>query len=143
MTGDLVRRSDLLELLRKMEQAGAISSTHLDLSGRPDLDLATFESIAAFLGGLHEMSKWCIADLMLQAEVRFGEAAYQIAAATGRSERTLGNWCWVASRIPPSRRRETLPFTQHALVAPLDQDEQRHYLDLAEEGRWSSRELQA
>lgn len=143
MTGDIVRRSETLDVLRTMEQAGAMSGTHLDLSGRPDLDLATFESIARFLGDLHDMSKWAIADLLLQAEARFGESAYQIATATGRSERTLANWCWVASRIPFSRRREALPFTQHAAVAALEPDEQKEWLDRAEAERWSSRELQA
>jgi hypothetical protein len=102
-----------------------------------------FENIARYLGRLHDTSKWLIADLLLQAEQRFGESAYQIAAATGRSERTLSNWCWVASRIPPSRRRETLPMTQHALVAPLEPNEQNRWLDRAETESWSSRELKA
>ena len=78
---DLVPRSQTLDLLRGMEEAGAMSATHLDLSGKLDLDIARCEAVARFLGELHDMSKWCIADLMLQAEVRFGEAAYQIAAA--------------------------------------------------------------
>lgn len=141
MTVELVLRSATLDLLRQMEQAGAISPTHLDLSGRPDLDLATFAAIAKFLGGLHELSKWGIADLMLQAEARFGEAAYQIAAATGRSERTLGNWMWVAGRVPPSRRREELSFSTHAAAAALELDEQRELLDRAAAEGWSSREM--
>jgi hypothetical protein len=146
--GDVVseivkRNNETFSLLKRMEDAGAASSVHLDLSARTDLDLSSFEAIARYLGRLHDTSKWLIADLLLQAEQRFGESAYQIAAATGRSERTLSNWCWVASRIPPSRRRETLPMTQHALVAPLEPSEQKRWLDRAETERWSSRELKA
>jgi hypothetical protein len=137
------RNNATFEVLRRMEESGAASSVHLDLSARTDLDLTMFENIARYLGRLHDTSKWLIADLLLQAEQRFGESAYQIAAATGRSERTLSNWCWVASRIPPSRRRETLPMTQHALVAPLEPNEQKRWLDRAETERWSSRELKA
>jgi len=130
-----------LDLLRQMERAGAISSTHLDLSGQPDLDIARCEAIARFLGDLHDMSKWCIADLMLQAEYRFGEAAFQIAAATKRSPGTLANWCRVASRIPASRRRGELSFSAHAEVAALELDEQRDLLDRAVAEGWSSHEM--
>ena len=80
---DLVPRSQTLDLLRGMEEAGAMSATHLDLSGKLDLDIARCEAVARFLGELHDMSKWCIADLMLQAEVRFGEAAINYSVRKG------------------------------------------------------------
>jgi hypothetical protein len=141
MNAGLVHRSQTLDLLRGMEQAGAMSPTHLDLSARLDLDVARFEAIARFLGELHDMSRWCIADLMLQAESRFGEAAFQIAAATKRSPGTLANWCRVASRIPPSRRRGELSFSTHAEVAALELGEQRDLLDRAVAEGWSSHEM--
>ena len=112
-----------------------------DLSAQLDLDIERCEAIARFLGDLHEMSKWCIADLMLQAEARFGEAAYQIAAATKRSPGTLANWCRVASRVPPSRRRGELSFSTHAEVASLALDEQRELLDVAVAQDWSSHDM--
>ncbi len=142
MSGEIVRRSEMIELLRRMEEAGALGPTYLDLSQRPDLDLRTFESLARFLGRVHDGSKWYIADLLLQAETRFGESAYQIAEATGRSERTLANWCWVASKVARSRRRERLNFTCHYLVASMEPAEQDRWLGRAEEEGWSSRELQ-
>jgi hypothetical protein len=137
---EIVRRPTL-ELLRRMEEAGALGSTHLDLSRRLDLTIESFEAIARFLGRLHDGTKFWTADLLLEAEHRFGEAAYQIAAATGRSERTLGNWVWVASKVPRSRRREELSFTHHTIVAPLDLQAQQRWLERAVEERLSSREL--
>ena len=138
---EVSRRGETLELLRRMEQAGALGPTHLDLSQRLDLDIDNFEAVARFLGRLHDGSKWWIADLLLEAEARFGESSYQIAAATGRSERTLGNWIYVASKVPRSRRREELSFTHHALVAPLDCQAQSKWLQRAVDERLSSREL--
>ncbi len=84
-----------------------------------------------------------MADLVLEAEARFGESAYQVAAATGRSERTIANWVWVASKAPRSRRREELTFSHHVLVAPLELPEQRRWLQRAVDERLSSRELGA
>jgi hypothetical protein len=124
-----------------MEEAGAIGPTHLNLSQRPELTIEDLESIAVFLGRLHDGSKWWTADLLLEAEVRFGEDAHQIVAATGRSERTVLNWVWVASRVARSRRREELSFTHHSVVAPLDPQAQREWLQQAVDRRMSSRDL--
>lgn len=49
------------------------------------------------------------------------EAAYQ----------TLANEKWVASRIPPSRRRENLSWSHHAEIADLEPEEQEAMLDMA------------
>jgi hypothetical protein len=141
MSGELVQRSDVLDLLRRMEAAGALTRTALDLSSRPELDIEAFEAIARFLGRLHDGSKWWVGDLMREAEIRFGESAYQIAVATGRSERTLQNWSWVCSKIPKSRRRAGVSFSAHYHVAALEPSEQSRWLDLAEAERWTSREL--
>jgi hypothetical protein len=138
---DLARRSGIVDLLRQMEAAKALTPTSLDLSRRLDLDLDSFEAVARFLGRIHDGSKWWIADLLLEAEARFGESAYQIAAATGRSERTLANWVWVASRVPRSRRRGELSFSHHVLVAPMKYPEQRRWLQRAIDAQLSSREL--
>jgi hypothetical protein len=139
---ELVRRQ-AFGIMKWLEEAGAITPTSLSLAARTDLTIEQFLSIAAYLSTVHDATKWWLADLVLEAEARFGELAYQIAAATGRSERTLGNWVWVASRVPRSRRREDLTFSHHVLVAPLGPEEQISYLDRAEAEEWSSRKLKA
>jgi hypothetical protein len=55
------------------------------------------------------------------------EAAYQ----------TLANEKWVASRVPPSRRRENLSWSHHAEVADLESEEQELMLNMAEEHEMS------
>ena len=143
MTTDVNRRSETIALLRRMEESGALTPTSLCLAQRPDLTVEQCEAIARFLGLLHDGSKWWMADLILESEARFGELAYQVAAATGRSERTIGNWVWVASRVPRSRRRENLKFSHHLAVAGLELDEQSIWLDKAEREGWSSHQLAA
>ena len=106
-----------------------------------DLDLDTFEAVARFLGQFHDASKWWIADLLREAEARFGESAYQVAAGDGPQRAHPLNWIWVASRVPRSRRREELSFRHHVLVAPLELPEQRRWLQRAVDERLSSREL--
>jgi hypothetical protein len=142
MSTDLLR-FDAFEVVRRLADGGAVTPVSLSLASRPDLTFQQFLAIGVFLDRLHDGTKWYIADWLIEGEARFGEKVYQAASALGRSDRTLQNWCWVASRIPASQRRETLPWTQRALVAPLGLEEQRHWLDRAEAEGWSSRELQA
>jgi hypothetical protein len=141
MTTEIVRRSQALALLVDLEQAGALGPTHLDLSARLDLGLETFEALARYFDTLHDLSQWAIADLLIEAESRFGESFAQVGAATRRSPQTLANWMWVASRIPRSRRREELSFSTHAEAAVLELEEQREFLDRAVVEGWSSREM--
>lgn len=139
---EVVKRGETLALLRRMEVAGALTPTHLDLSERPELGIDTFSAIARFASQVHDGSKFWTGDLLLEAEARWGEAGYQVSAATQRSERTLQNWVWVCSKVAPSRRRAGLTFTHHYLVAALPPQDQRRWLDRAEAENWSSRELQ-
>jgi hypothetical protein len=139
---ELVRRSETIELLRRFEEAGALTPTRLSLASRPDLTFEQFKAIGIYLSRVHDGTKFWVADWYLEGEQRFGEEMVQAVTATGRSERTLLNWVWVARSVPPSRRRENLTFTHHAIVAPLEPAEQAEWLDRAECDRWSSRELQ-
>jgi hypothetical protein len=124
-----------------MEVAGALTPTHLDLSERPELGIDTFSAIARFASQVHDGSKFWTGDLLLEAEARWGEAGYQVSAATQRSERTLQNWVWVCSKVAPSRRRAGLTFTHHYLVAALAPQDQRRWLERAESEKWNSVEL--
>jgi hypothetical protein len=134
---------DTLDLLRQMEETGTLTPTSLSLAQSSDVTIDKCEGVARYLGHLVDASQWWIGDLLLEAEARFGQDAFQIAAATGRSERTLLNWTWCASRVPRALRRETLTFTHHRIVSALPIPEQRVWLERAEDGGWSSRDLQA
>ena len=128
-----------LALVQALEESGVITPTGLTLD--PDISFMRYEALGRLLGRMHDATKWWIADWLLYGEQRFGERAAQAAAATVRSERTLVNYAWTASNVPPTRRRESLSFTHHVLVAPLQGPEQSRWLERAERHEWSSREL--
>ena len=142
VSGDIIRRSETFALMRRFEESGALTSTSLDLSSRPDLTFAEFQAIGIFLARVHDGTKFFLADWILEGERRFGEEFAQAITATGRSERTLLNWVWVARSVAPSRRRESLTFSHHAVVAPLEPDEQAQWLEQAEVEGLSTRELE-
>jgi hypothetical protein len=139
MTTDLTVRADLLAAL---EQQGWITPTALRIDD-PNLSFDRYQALGVMLDRLHDASKFWLGDWLLVGEHLFGEEAAQAAAATRRSEKTLLRWAWVCRRVAPSRRRESLSFTHHTLVAPLEPAEQSEWLERAEAGGWSSRDLQA
>jgi lysyl-tRNA synthetase class I len=91
--------------------------------------------------------QWAVGDCLLWGEAKFGEMASQVMDAYGYAESTLRNYMWVASKIPPDRRREGVDFTHHKVVAGLKPKEQDAILDriaadLGTENEWSVRDVQ-
>jgi hypothetical protein len=143
MSGELAKRSEIFTLVKTLEEEGAITPTSFSCASRPDIGVEQFTGIGVYFDYVHDGSKWWIADWGLEGEKRFGEEFPQLAAALRRDERTILNWMYVAQRVPRSRRRESLSFTHHTLVAPLEPADQDAWLDLAESEGWSSRDLKA
>ena len=140
---ELALRSDTFALIRELEQAGALTPTHLDLSSRPDLSYDTCEALAAFFGQINHASRFWIADILIYSEQVHGEAVAQIAEATKLAPQTVENITSVGRRVPPSRRRAKLSFSVHAEVAALEPSEQRAWLKVAEREALTKSELRA
>lgn len=130
-----------LELLAELEKAGAVTATSLDLD--PSLSYDRWESLGAMFGSLHRSACWLIGDWLGFGETVYGEMYAQGVAVTGLAESTLQNYASVARKVPPPRRRATLPYSSHALVAKLEPAEQDRWLTEAEANGWSRRELAA
>jgi len=104
----------------------------------------SFEDWAAIGQRLQWISKgihFWIGDWIKFGERKWGEKYAQALDETPFSLRTLQNDVWVAAAIEPSRRREELTFSHHAVVAALPPAEQDRWLDRAEREGWSSRQL--
>lgn len=86
-------------------------------------------------------SGWWIGDWLLGGEALFQDRYLQAIELTGNELQTLRNKQWVCRKVPPERRREGLSFTAHAEVAGLSDDEQEHWLDMAEREGWGCKEL--
>lgn len=130
-----------LELIRTLEESGALTPTHLDLSERPDLSLETLTSMAAFFGQVNSSSRWWIADLLRYVEMRYGEYVAQVAVATGLAPQTIENIVSIGHRVPPERRIDGVTMSVHAEVAALDPQDQIRWLQTAKDENLTKMEL--
>ncbi len=82
-----------------------------------------------------------LGDWLNYGEKKWGEKYAQAIEETGLEEQTLTNAAYVAKHVDFSRRRENLPFSQHAEVASLEPDKQTEVLDWAEAEHATVREV--
>jgi hypothetical protein len=85
---------------------------------------------------LHIRVMFLLGDALTFGEAAYGEEYAQAIDMTRKvmqlSEKSIKNAAWICSSIAPSLRRETLTFAHHEVVAALEPDEQREFLDQAE-----------
>lgn len=109
--------------------------------GKPTIE--EYADVGAFIDYTLNASPWWKADWVAYGETRgdWQERLSQVIEATGLTEKTIKNLRTVAESVPPSRRRDTLPFSVHAEVASLTAKEQKEWLDRAEQDGLSVREV--
>jgi hypothetical protein len=107
------------------------------------LTLDEWQGYGSRLGTVSKSTNWWLGDW-----VRFGQRHYdqryrEAAQVTGYDEQTLMNFAYVAGQYDVSRRRETLSWSHHAELAPLDPPTQELWLDHATLRGLSIRQLRA
>lgn len=117
----------------------SLTTTSLEVKG--DMDYDRWEDLVTKLMVTEKSVAWWIGDLLNYGESRYGEKYNQAIEMTGRSVSTLRNWLWVAKQFPPETRRDTLSWSIHRELAPLDPEERKKWLDAVEEEQWSRGEL--
>jgi len=133
------RRQQGAKLWLDLETAGAITPVSLTLPDGVSYDKC--ESLAAMFGGLKRTTSFLIGDLLLYAKREHGEAYAQLAEATKLAAQTISNLESVCNRVPPSVRREMVPFHVHAEVAALEPKQQDKWLKLVEKNNWTRQQL--
>jgi hypothetical protein len=93
------------------------------------------------LGAIGRCSQWWIGDWVRYGTSRWGEKYAEAARVTGYDVASLRNMAWVASRFDLSLRNDKLTWSHHVLLAPLDSEEQRRWLQRASEERLSVADL--
>jgi len=88
-------------------------------------------------------SPWWIGDWLLYGNARWGEMYAAASRITGYDPKTLRNMRYVASRFDLSLRRDNLTWSHHALLASLDRDRQRTWLERAAHDRLSVEDLRS
>ena len=124
---------DLIEI---GDKGMTYSSFHLSKNGLEALGSPSFDDwvkCGDFLKNANGAVHFWIGDWLRYGEKKYGETYAQAIDQTGYDYLTLSNDKWVASRIDPSRRRDTLSFSHHQEVADLAPEEQDKMLDEAED----------
>lgn len=109
----------------------------------PQGDLGQTEWLATGrrLGAIGRCSQWWVGDWIRYGTARWGEKYAEAARVTGYDVASLRNMAWVASQFDLSLRSDKLTWSHHVLLAPLEPEEQRHWLDRAHEERLSVADL--
>lgn len=108
---------------------------------RGDLGQAEWLATGRRLGAIGRCSQWWVGDWIRYGSSRWGEKYAEAARITGYDVASLRNMAWVASQFDLSLRSDKLTWSHHVLLAPLEADEKRHWLDRAVEERLSVADL--
>jgi hypothetical protein len=137
--GELSAGTVPLRQARTKRSSGAISS----VAWIPQDDLGRSEWLATGrrLGAIGRCSQWWIGDWIRYGTSRWGEKYAEAARVTGYDVASLRNMAWVASRFDLSLRNDKLTWSHHVLLAPLEADKQKFWLNHACEERLSVADL--
>jgi hypothetical protein len=108
---------------------------------RGEISVREWIAVGRRLGPISRSSQWWIGDWVRYGSAKWGERYAQAARITGYDVASLRNMVWVASKFDPSLRNDKLSWSHHVLLAPLDTEQQRYWLERAEEERLSVADL--
>jgi len=119
--------------------AGALSK----VAWTPDSEMGQTEWLATGrrLGAIGRCSQWWIGDWIRYGASRWGEKYADAARVTGYDVASLRNMAWVASQFDLSLRSDKLTWSHHVLLAPLEEEEKRRWLERAASERLSVADL--
>ncbi len=108
-----------------------LTETGAEIDGRPTWEqtLGAWE----FSKRANRSSGFWMADILTYAKTRreWSDRIHDLLDHVGLSEKTAKNIEAVGNRVPQSRRRDDVEFGHHEAVAPLEPDEQIHWLKQA------------
>lgn len=121
------------------EQQFEFTPTSLKVIGSPTYE--DWEAIGQQLGYIEGAVHWWIGDWANYGEHHWGEMYAQAIDETGFAYQTIADDKWVAGQVNFSCRQEKLSFKHHVAIAPLEPEQQKYWLDKAEEEGWSASKL--
>ncbi|MFG3207663.1 LmbU family transcriptional regulator [Streptomyces sp. NPDC048192] len=93
------------------------------------------------LADVLDSSSWWLGDWLVYGKDHYTDRYQRGIRAAGLSYQTLRNYAWVSRRFDLTRRRPTLSFQHHAELASMPVAEQDLWLDRAEQGQWTTKQL--
>lgn len=126
---------------REVERRQATGITRVAWVPQEDLGQGEWLAAGRRLGAIGRCSQWWIGDWIRYGNSRWGEKYVEAARVTGYDVASLRNMAWVAAQFDLSLRSDKLTWSHHVLLAPLEMDEQRHWIGRAIEARLSVADL--
>lgn len=108
---------------------------------RGELDQRQWTETGRRLGVISRGSQWWIGDWLRYGTAKWGEKYAEAARITGYDTATLRNMVWVAAQFEPSLRNDRLTWSHHVLVAAMEDEEKREWLERAAADKLSVSDL--
>lgn len=118
---------------------GGMSVSRLGVRFEGDVPEDAIENLLRDAGKVTRGCMFIIGDAINYADDKWGEKYDRWIALTGLEYQTLLNAASAARKVQFYLRREKLTFEHHKLIASLEPDEQKRWLDLAEQDGMSVR----
>ena len=120
---------------------GEITATSLRLPA--GMAYADWQGVGRALQQIERSVQWWIGDWLNYGERTYGEKYSQAVEETGIDKGQLANYAWVASNVDRSLRNEALSWSHHRMVADLEPDQQREWLQKAQNENLPANALRA
>jgi hypothetical protein len=120
---------------------GRVLTTKVGLYISTNLSFDEWELAGRRISGIVDSSCWWLGDWLVYGKNQYADRYQRGIEAVGLQYQTLRNYAWVARRFPFSRRRSGLTFQHHSEIASLLPAEQDEWLDRAEQGKWTTKQL--
>lgn len=141
--GDQNETAAQFTVARATEAVSTASGELNSIAWIPQGDLTSRDWIAAGrrFGIISRCNQWWIGDWLRYGARKWGEKYSQAARITGYDVASLRNMAWVASQFDLSLRSDKLSWSHHTLLAPLDEEEKREWMERAIRDRLSVADL--
>jgi hypothetical protein len=120
------------DLLGDDIEAAVVTSLSLEIRG--GVSFEHWRAIGVRLGRANSRIQWYIGDWWIYGEDRYDSRRYEVLDEFGVHYHTCENYAVVSRAFDGSRRRESLSFSHHEVVASLPPGEQDKLLDWCLEG---------
>lgn len=121
-----------------------ITQTEFDIITKKSEEKMPFEAWAELVGKLLKAQRdvqFALADCLIYGLNTFGDDIWQVIDQFDYSYDYVKNLMYVASQVEYPRRRDSLRFSHHQEVAPLEPEQQEYWLNKAESEKLTVKEL--
>ena len=126
---------------RAAPRRGQVLTTKVGLQIPAGMAYDEWERAGRQLADVLDSSCWWLGDWLVYGKDHYADRYQRGIRAAGLSYQTLRNYAWVSRRFDLTRRRSALSFQHHAELASMPVEEQDLWLDRAEQGQWTTKQL--